>query len=91
MDLSELLAANVENGQPFEIRVTPRASANCIKLEPQPGGRTGIRVYVTAVPEGGRANAAAVKLLSKALGVAKSRIEILRGGSARTKTLRIAP
>ena len=46
-----------------------------------------LRVYVTAPPEGGKANEAAVALLADRLGVAKDRVRIVRGQRARTKVL----
>lgn len=48
-----------------------------------------IRVWVNAPPVDGEANDAVVKLFSKALKVAKGKIEIIRGHSSREKTLRI--
>lgn len=71
-------------GAVIAVRVTPRASRNAVVLD----GDT-IRVMVTTVPEDGKANAAVIKLLSKALGVAKSRLVLLRGASARDKLFRI--
>lgn len=72
-------------GTEIALRVTPKASRNMLKLEE--GGL--LRAYVTTVPEGGKANAAVVKLLSKALGVPKSRLALLRGHSARDKLFRV--
>jgi len=46
-------------------------------------------VKVTAPPDKGKANAAVVKLLSKALKLPKSAFEITAGETARLKTLRI--
>lgn len=45
---------------------------------------------VKAVPDKGKANAAAIALLSKTLGVAKSSITLVSGDTARLKTLHIA-
>lgn len=72
------------DGAEIAVRVTPKASRNAIKVE----GDT-IRVYVTVVPEGGKANAAVQKLLAKALGVPKSRLELIRGQTARDKVFRV--
>jgi len=44
-----------------------------------------VKIGVTAAPEGGKANDAVVKLLSKLLDVPKSNIEIISGHSARNK------
>ena len=46
-----------------------------------------LRVYVTAPPERGKANEAAVALMADRLGVAKGRVRIVRGQRARTKVL----
>ena len=73
-------------GAVIEVRVTPKAAANRIALEE---GR--LRVAVTVAPENGRANAAVVKLLAKAMGIAPSRLVLLRGETARDKQFRVAP
>lgn len=68
------------------ILVQPRASR--AKIGPRHDGR--IKIAVTAPPVDGEANAAVIELLAKALGVAKSSIEVIAGQSSRRKTLRIA-
>ena len=47
------------------------------------------RVRVTAAPEGGEANRAVIALLAEALGVAPSRIALVRGAASRDKLFRI--
>lgn len=79
-DLSHL----AHDGAEIRLRVTPRARRNAISLE---DGL--IRVHVTAPPEDGKANAAVAKLLAKSLGVAKSRLTLLRGASSRDKLFRL--
>ncbi|MCT8330478.1 DUF167 domain-containing protein [Albidovulum sediminis] len=71
-------------GTDIPVRVTPRASRNAVVSE---GGA--IRVYVTVVPEDGKANEAVRKLLAAALGVAKSRLVLVRGQTARDKVFRV--
>lgn len=44
-----------------------------------------IRVYVTTVPEGGKATRDVIKLLAAALGIPKSRLELRRGAKSRDK------
>ncbi len=78
---------HLADGRIFTVRVTPKASRNAVK--PDPDGRADLRVYVTVVPEGGKANAAVIKLLSKALGVPKTRLILLRGGTGRDKQFRV--
>lgn len=65
------------------VRVTPRAAANAVG-----GARDGLlSVRVTAPAVEGRANAALIAGLARALDVARSDIRIERGGGARTKVV----
>lgn len=79
-DLSHL----AKSGAEFALRVTPKASRNALVLAEE-----GLRAYVTVVPEDGKANEAVTKLLAKALGVAKSRLTLIRGQTARDKVFRL--
>ncbi|MBS9717151.1 DUF167 domain-containing protein [Pseudohalocynthiibacter aestuariivivens] len=72
-------------GTEISVRVTPNASRNRVVEE---GGA--LRVYVTTVPEGGKATAMVQKLLSKALGVPKTRLILIRGATARDKVFQIS-
>ena len=81
-DLSHLARTGAE----ISVRVTPKASRDRITVEDDQ-----IRVYVTTVPEDGKATAAVQKLLAKALGVAKTRLTLLRGATSRDKLFRIDP
>mgnify|MGYP000427444852 CR=1 FL=1 len=54
-------------------------------------GGAALKVAVTAAPEGGKANAAVIKLLAKALGVPKSRLTLIQGATSRDKVFRIDP
>ncbi|SNS50019.1 DUF167 domain-containing protein [Tropicimonas sediminicola] len=81
-DLSEL----AEPGTEIAVRVTLRASRNAVEAGPE-----GLRVLVTSVPEGGKANAAVQKLLARALGVPKSSLTLVRGAKARDKVFRYDP
>lgn len=72
------------SAEEITVRVTPKASHNRITVEADQ-----VRVYVTTVPEGGKANAAVQKLLAKALGVAKSQLRLVRGQTSRDKTFKI--
>ena len=79
-DLSHLALEGAE----IAVRVTPKASRDRIVVE-----EGQIRVYVTTVPEDGKANPAVQKLLSKALGVPKSRLSLIRGQTSRDKVFRV--
>jgi uncharacterized protein YggU (UPF0235/DUF167 family) len=49
-----------------------------------------LSVHVTAAPDDGKANAAVCRVVAEALGVPKSSVIVVRGHTARTKTLEIA-
>jgi len=80
LDLSHLAVPGTE----LTVRVTPGARRNAVEPAAE-----GLRVWVTAVPEGGKANAAVQKLLAKSLGLAKSRLSLVRGATSRVKVFRI--
>jgi uncharacterized protein len=75
----------------FLVRVTPKASHNRIVVEEMGDGPKRVRVYVSAVAQDGKANKAAIALLAKALGVPKSRLDLLQGHKSRDKTFRLLP
>ncbi len=72
MDLRDL----ARPGAIFQLHVTPRARRPGLSRDPE--GR--LRAAVTEAPEKGRANDAVRKMLAKALGVAPSRLVLVRGG-----------
>jgi uncharacterized protein YggU (UPF0235/DUF167 family) len=78
------LAHLAQPGGEIAVRVTPKASRNALDATQTP-----MRVYVTVVPEAGKANAAVLKLLAKALGVPKSALTLVRGETSRDKLFRI--
>lgn len=71
-------------GSRIALRVTPRASRARIVAE-----EGGLRAYVTAPPDGGKANAAVQVLLAQALGVPKTRLMLVRGHTSRNKVFEI--
>lgn len=79
-DLSDL----ARPGAVIAVRVTPRASREQVLRE-----QDQIRIHVTCVPEDGKANKAVAALLAKALGVAKTRLTLLRGATSRDKLFRL--
>ena len=83
--MSELRIREQDGAITFEVRVAPRASRNRV-VGIQEGA---LKVALTAPPVDGAANEALKKLVAKALGVAKSEVEILRGDHARIKVLRV--
>jgi uncharacterized protein len=80
---------SLADGRDFLVRVTPRAAQN--KIEPGIKGISDLRAWVTVVPEDGKANKAVIKLMAKSLGVAKTRLELVRGANGRDKVFRVKP
>ncbi len=69
----------------IKVRVQPGASRNRVQ-----GFREGaLRVSVTAPPHDGKANAALLELLAASLGIARSRLRIVRGHAVRDKVVTV--
>ncbi|MGD8229181.1 MAG: DUF167 domain-containing protein [Desulfobacteraceae bacterium] len=70
----------------IKVKVLPRSSRNHLI------GKEGdvFKVKLTSPPVEGKANNALIEFLAKKLGIAKGRIEIISGKSARLKILRIS-
>lgn len=67
------------------MRVQPRARGDEIA-----GERNGaLLVRVVAPPVDGKANSAALKLIARRLGVASSRVSVVRGTSSRDKLIEV--
>jgi uncharacterized protein (TIGR00251 family) len=71
------------DGVRLSVKVQPRASANeiCAPV----GGE--LKIKVTAPPVDSAANQALVELLAEKLGCGRNRVELIRGGASRHKTL----
>lgn len=69
----------------FDLQVTPRSSQRRVDLLDDGS----LKVWVTQAPTDGQANQGVREALSEALGVPKSRIDILRGLTSRKKRIRI--
>jgi uncharacterized protein YggU (UPF0235/DUF167 family) len=74
----------------LRVRLTPSGGADRIDgIDRDEAGLVFLKARVRAAPEKGEANAALEKLLAKALGVAKSNVQVARGTTARLKTIEI--
>jgi uncharacterized protein YggU (UPF0235/DUF167 family) len=69
----------------LQLKVVPKSSRD--RVVGWVGDR--LKVTVTAAPERGRANAAVVDVLARALGVPRSRIRITAGGTSPLKTAEV--
>lgn len=72
------------SGAEFTVRATPRARKPGVSFQ------DGVfRIGVTAPAEDGRATAAVAEALAQGLGVAKSRLTLVRGATSRDKCFRL--
>ena len=70
----------------FNVRVSPGSAQT--KVAGEYDGA--VKVYVSAAPEKGRANAELLKFLAGALGVPKRTLEVVSGDTSRTKRIAAA-
>lgn len=80
----------VADGLRVAVRLNPRASrAGVAGVGTDAAGEAYLKVRVNAPPEGGKANAALIRLLAKAWGVAPSRVTLAAGAKDRRKTVHV--
>ena len=78
-------------GVRIAVRVTPKSSpAGVAGIRLDAAGDAYLQVRVSAAAEGGKANAALLKLLAREWGVAGSRLAIVAGAHDRRKTVHLA-
>ena len=76
----------VEGGVRLRLRLTPKSSKDRLgDVEALSDGSEVLKAYVRAVPEDGKANAALLKVLTAALGLPKSSVELESGATSRIK------
>jgi hypothetical protein len=79
-----------KDGLAVVLRVTPRAGRDRIDgMIDESEGRKALKVYVTAAPDDGQANAAVIALLAKAWHIPKSHLTIAQGAASRHQTVHI--
>ena len=71
------------------MRLTPAGGGDRIDGRASDSAGLYLRARVAAIAADGKANAALIALIAKALGVAKSNISIARGGASRMKVLKV--
>ena len=81
---AEAIRALADGQGRLALRVTPGARSDAIEL-----GDGVLLVKVRAKPQDGAANQAVLALLAAALGVATSRLRLLRGATARDKLVQL--
>ncbi len=91
MPLSSTPFSPTSNGLEIALRLQPGASRAAVEGAVElADGSVVLKVRVGEPPEGGKANAALIKLLAKTWRLPKSAIRIVAGHSQRQKTLLIA-
>jgi uncharacterized protein len=73
------------NGVTVDLRVQPRARRNALEASGE-----ALKASVTAPPEDGKANDAVIALLAGEWRIPKSAFAVIKGASARTKTLSVS-
>lgn len=68
----------------IQVRVVPRSSLNKIAFHDG-----GLKVWVTSPPVDGAANDAVCAILAKFLGIAPSRVQVVRGQTSKDKLLKV--
>ncbi|MCB2060246.1 MAG: DUF167 domain-containing protein [Novosphingobium sp.] len=81
---AEAIRALIDAEGRLAVRVTPGARLEALEIA---GGRLLAKVRVK--PQDGKANAAVLALLAGALGVATSRLSLLRGATSREKLVKL--
>lgn len=70
------------------MRLSPKASENRIgPVAKNADGEAVLKAAVTAAPEGGKANAALIKLLAKSWHLPKTTVSVTKGARDRRKTV----
>ena len=82
---ADALRALIDGQGRLAVRATPGARSETITIT-----GTGVGVKVRAKLQEGAANTAVIQLVARALDLAPSRVELLRGATSRDKVLRIA-
>jgi uncharacterized protein len=81
----------IAGGVELAVRLTPKGGRDAVDgIEHLADGRTVLKVRVRAAPSDGEANAALVRVLARALGVAPRDVELTAGATSRLKRLRIS-
>ena len=73
----------------LHIKLAPKASANRVVVEAIDADMMYLKIYVTAVPENGRANEAMIALLAKHFRKPKVCFELIRGHKSQHKVVKV--
>ena len=79
-----------KSGVTLKVRLTPKSSRDAIEGVEDFGGETVLKARVRALPEGGRANAALVRLIASWLDLPARSVTVAQGTKSRVKQVAIA-
>lgn len=79
-----------QDGVRLRLKVRPQARRAGIDGVVADRDGEALSISVTAAPEDGKANAAVIALLARALDIAKSTISVTQGAASRRKTIHVA-
>ncbi len=79
----------IQNGVEVRVRLTPKSSKDAIDGLTDTSAGAAFKVRVRAVPEDGKANAAAETLVARWLGVPPSTVALISGSKSRVKVLAV--
>ena len=77
------------DGVAVRLKVLPRARRDAVDGIVEGRDGPALRVWVTAAPDGGKANAAVIALLARAWRVPKSAIALVQGATSRQKLIHV--
>jgi uncharacterized protein len=86
----EIPAAPGVQGIVIHVRLTPKSSTERIAGVERHGEKPVLKAHVSAPPEDGKANAALTVLISRWLGVPKSKVTVAAGQKSRLKSVAVA-
>lgn len=74
----------------FAVKVSPRSSRQAVEgvIRDADGGKM-LKIAVNAAPDDGKANQAVLALLARTIGIARTRLTLVSGATARKKIIRM--
>ena len=85
-----IFSATRDGAIQFAVRVSPRASRQAVEgVAVEADGAKLLQIAVSAPPEDGKANEAVLAVLARSIGIARSRLSLVSGLSARRKVVRL--
>jgi uncharacterized protein len=78
------------DGVELRVRLTPKSVEDRVDGIETRGDEPFLKVRVRAVPDGGKANTALERLIADWIGVARGRVSLISGHTARLKTVAVS-